>query len=112
MSDAPKCSSESTPKARKRHKCCECRGWIEIGETYHVFSGVWDDPATFKTCSDCQALRDRIDAALFADYEEASIFGALAEELEDDEKREFVAIMQKRGAVIHPSWAKYLEAKP
>jgi hypothetical protein len=78
MSDAPKVYSTSTPKSRKEHKCCECRGTISVGETYHVFSGIWDSAATFKTCTECEKLRldmvktilDRDDYPAFADLYE------------------------------------------
>ncbi len=55
--DPPKCWRRSTPRARKAHRCCECRGIIPVGEVYHVFSGIWDDPATFKTCIVCETIR-------------------------------------------------------
>ena len=53
----PACFQSSTPVARKKHVCCECGGVIEIGEKYHLFSGVWQDgPARYKRCCDCQQL--------------------------------------------------------
>lgn len=55
--DAPSAYWESRPKATKRHKCCECRGWIEAGEIYWRVRGVWDGgPATFAMCADCEGL--------------------------------------------------------
>lgn len=55
--DGPSVMWESKPKAKKRHKCCECRGWIEPGETYWRVRGVWDgDARTFSMCPDCDAL--------------------------------------------------------
>lgn len=112
MSETPKCFTKSQPKARKRHRCCECRGWIEPGEKYHVFSGVWDSPGTYKTCADCQALRVIIDAALRKDGDEWSEFTNLSQELDEDQKRQFVAIMEKRCDHIHSSWDKYRTPKP
>lgn len=104
MSDSPKCHNETLPKARKRHKCCKCRGWIDIGEQYQRFSGIWDDPATFKTCMDCEALRREADKD--AHYDELQCFGELYQWVseEPDARPKFVSIMQKRGANIHPSW--------
>jgi hypothetical protein len=47
-------------KARKDHKCCECRRIIKAGETYEYFSGLWRDSGfgDFKTCSHCLAAKD------------------------------------------------------
>jgi hypothetical protein len=50
-------------KARKRHRCYECRRWIEPGETYENLFAVWDgDAKTVKTCSHCVAFVEYIDA--------------------------------------------------
>jgi len=55
--DGPSVMWESKPKAKKRHKCCECRGWIEPGEVYWRVRGVWDGEAqTFSMCADCDGL--------------------------------------------------------
>lgn len=55
--DGPSAMWESKPKAKKRHKCCECRGWIEPGEVYRRVRGVWDGEArTFSMCADCDSL--------------------------------------------------------
>lgn len=55
--DGPSAFWETTRKASKRHKCSECRGWIEIGETYAYVRGIWDGAASsFKQCPDCVAL--------------------------------------------------------
>lgn len=57
--EMPECCDWSKPKARLRHRCCECNGVIEPGERYYRFSGVWDgEPQAFKTCSDCEKIRD------------------------------------------------------
>lgn len=57
----PSCYTETKPTARKRHRCCECLGWIEPGEKYQLITGVWDSHGqSFKTCLQCDALRDRI----------------------------------------------------
>ena len=54
---------ESSPKARKQHKCCECRGYIDIGEHYRLFDCVWGGKfCSHKTCSDCYQLRIDLDA--------------------------------------------------
>lgn len=55
--DQPSAFWDSRPKAKKRHKCCECRGWIEPGEVYWRVRGVWDGaPQTFAMCADCEGL--------------------------------------------------------
>ncbi len=60
ISEAPEVSTETHPKARKDHQCCECNRGIRRGESYYRFSGIWNDsgPATYKTCERCQKLRD------------------------------------------------------
>lgn len=48
-------------KARKLHKCCECRQPIETGTHYHRADGLWDgEVSTFKTCLECKRLIDFI----------------------------------------------------
>ncbi len=45
-------------KARKEHKCCECRRIIFVGETYVHDRGKFDgDIFTAKTCSHCTEIR-------------------------------------------------------
>ena len=45
-------------KARKIHKCCECKREIQIGEDYKYYKGIWDDSfCTFKTCLDCETVK-------------------------------------------------------
>lgn len=52
--DGPTVHREKTRIARRKHTCCECRGVINPGESYHFLWGVWDGEAkTFKTCSEC-----------------------------------------------------------
>ena len=52
-------------KARKAHRCCECSGVIQPKETYHYHSGIWEgEPDDFKICSDCQKLKDKMNAEL------------------------------------------------
>ena len=46
-------------KARKAHKCGECRREIPIGENYHYEFGVLDgDRVTYKTCAHCMVARE------------------------------------------------------
>ncbi len=61
MCEFPDFSSAYTRKARKEHRCCECRGTIFKGETYHIFAGAWSgDFAEYKTCMDCEELRKEL----------------------------------------------------
>ena len=53
--ELPEVYRQSDVRARKWHRCSECRGWIAPGETYRKFFGVWDgDARNYATCSDCQ----------------------------------------------------------
>ncbi len=68
-------------KARKPHKCYECRGGIPSGETYEKIAGVWDGEfSEFKTCARCSELRDwaRISVPCFC-----WIYGDLHENVRD-----------------------------
>lgn len=45
-------------RARKSHKCYECRREILPGETYLYESGLWEGEFSFyKICDDCRSLR-------------------------------------------------------
>lgn len=55
--DGPSVMDEKTVKAKKAHKCSECRGTILAGEAYLKTWGIWASEArTFKRCSDCSEL--------------------------------------------------------
>ena len=95
-------------KARKQHVCCECRGTIVVGETYHYHHGVWDGEGhSYKVCVDCDALRDQCD--LGSHQDECTPFESLVESVDALYRHEpellarFAAIKKMRGAVI-PSW--------
>lgn len=48
-------SSSSNPKARKQHRCNECRRTIEIGERYCYYAWLFEgDFGVSKTCLHCQ----------------------------------------------------------
>ncbi len=54
MCDAPQAYYDTYRKARKIHRCCECRRIIHKGELYHFASGIWaHQPGSFKTCTQC-----------------------------------------------------------
>lgn len=108
MSELPECSTRANPKARKEHRCCECRGTIFIGEHYEKESGIWaGEPASFKTCSDCTELRKSVNAEIEYD-DEKNAFGDMCSYIEtDEESSEFLRIMRKRNAKINDSWLKW-----
>lgn len=48
----------STPKARKDHRCCECRQIIRKGDRYEAFTSKYDGRvSTEKTCLACSDIR-------------------------------------------------------
>lgn len=56
--DGSEFTSTKMLKAKKDHKCYECRGVIKKGDRYEKTSGVWDGTFdTFKVCLDCLSLR-------------------------------------------------------
>ncbi|UCE99958.1 MAG: hypothetical protein JSV82_02515 [Planctomycetota bacterium] len=58
--DYPEFYNESTPIARKEHKCFECGRMITKGEKYHCASGKWNIKIeTYKTCGDCLSIREQ-----------------------------------------------------
>ena len=76
--EMPSVFSDTVRKARRAHKCCECRQVIKAGENYHLFMGCWDGKwDEYKTCVDCQDLREEI-GGLYRD-DEWPPFGDLSE---------------------------------
>jgi hypothetical protein len=62
-SDMPAFVNETKRKARKPHKCHECRRWIQPGERYAHVCGQWDGAFhAFKVCAHCDVLRDWLSA--------------------------------------------------
>ncbi len=78
MSDSPKCMIQKIIKARKEHKCCECRTSILPKQDYSYTSGIWDDgPLSFRQCLNCHNI---FQAAISAsDYNEAPCYEDLKE---------------------------------
>lgn len=65
MCEDPSVFSACLRKARRAHRCCECRGEISIGEAYEYASGIWDGSAdSFKTCMPCAEQRNELLADL------------------------------------------------
>jgi hypothetical protein len=109
----PQCWTQANRRARKPHKCCECRGVIVSGETYVYFSGVWDGtPATYKTCRDCDELRSILNKE--QRHDEAIPFGQLSEVVmgrnKTEEVRRYIQTKRKRGAEV-PTWMEKRLAK-
>ena len=49
-----------TPRARKKHKCCECGDDIQPGDLYENFRGMFpehDSWSQYKTCARCVNVR-------------------------------------------------------
>lgn len=45
-------------RARRSHRCCECKETISAGHTYEHTSGKWEgEIETFRTCERCADLR-------------------------------------------------------
>ena len=60
MFEPPECYDVKERRAKKDHKCCECKGTIKKGETYHYHHGVWNgEGASFKKSEEvqCRNLR-------------------------------------------------------
>jgi hypothetical protein len=56
--DPPTFCTVTTPRARKRHKCDECSGYVEVGEQYEYTAGLWEGYfQIFKICERCYDLR-------------------------------------------------------
>jgi hypothetical protein len=51
--------TEKTRKAKKLHKCGECRRDILPGEHYEYIAGIWEGALTVhKTCPECVSIRN------------------------------------------------------
>jgi hypothetical protein len=69
--------SKITPKARKQHKCHECRRIINIGERYEKVTEVFEgEISTHKTCTSCLSIRE----VFFSD---GYYFGQIIEAMEE-----------------------------
>jgi hypothetical protein len=103
--------SHETPKARKWHRCVECRGFIDPGETYHKHWGIWDhEPSTYKVCNECETLRGEIDKGSH-DPDKIIPFEGLQEVVFETDNvliKRFIANKKKRHAAI-PEWMKKYE---
>ena len=102
MGELSSCYSLKKRKARKQHKCCECKGVIQAGEVYNLHSGIWNcEPASFKVCADCEELRDRIRSECDLSPDEAPALSNMRYDLRDYDEETgylsaFLAICEKR----------------
>ena len=59
--DGPAFETQKECRARKSHRCDECRREIECGELYERYTGMWDGKiSTYKTCTDCLSVRTKM----------------------------------------------------
>ena len=66
--DAPSLFHEQWRTARQAHKCCECGGAINPGETYQYVTGIWDGEwHAYKTCERCVDLRNALESVWCVD---------------------------------------------
>lgn len=64
--DGPELFTRIERKARKIHKCYECRKEIKPGDEYSCHKGLWDGQwDEFKICEACQDLSDSMQEAGF-----------------------------------------------
>lgn len=106
--EMPSCSTQSTPRARKAHTCCECRGGILPGERYQLITGVWEGSgSSYKTCLQCAALRSPLKKLTGCCTAFHELYGELREacgQYKDGPAllARFEAIRIQRGAAICP----------
>ena len=83
MSYLPVMFSNIIRKARKEHRCYQCKRVILVGENYHHQKGNWDSKwDEFRVCMECENLRYK----LRYDGEYAP-FGDLMEWKSEDERQ-------------------------
>ena len=97
-------------KARKDHRCEECRGTIKSGEIYCYHHGVYDGGGfSHKVCVDCEQIRTELNKGL-PTYEQVcvgEVQDSVFEGNEADIKR-FIEIKIKRGCPLQPWMTKSL----
>lgn len=77
----PRVMSESRPRARKEHRCCECGRLIPPGTRYVRTWGIWDDPDEFKQHIECRELLEYISDTYCGG--ESWSFGTLRQEVRE-----------------------------
>lgn len=79
MSEAPKAFKSVIRKARKSHKCCECRKDILKGEKYRYESGIWDEPNSFKLCLNCHSIMTSVISSEEYSFSDGVAYGDLTD---------------------------------
>lgn len=100
-------------KARKEHRCVECRGIINVGEFYKYHHGVFDGSGfSDKLCAECHSMQEEINKGRRMD--DRICVGELCHEVFDSGEatriNRFMEIMTKRGAKIE-DWMKKVTAE-
>lgn len=67
MCDEPRCFQAFLRRARKAYRCCECRSEIAPGELHEYASGVWEAPASYRTCLPCAEQRHELERQMLAE---------------------------------------------
>jgi hypothetical protein len=114
MCEMPSVYQCDRPKARKEHKCYECRGVIRIGEHYRKHHGIWaGEPGDYKVCDQCEDLRVLVDAGV-AHSEDRTALGQLYESVFESRDlhwiRAYLSNARARSAVI-PEWQTKRESE-
>jgi hypothetical protein len=75
-----------TRRARKRHRCCECRGLIEPGVDYEEYRILMKGHgwSRYKTCQPCAAIA----GALFVVYGVGGLLDCLVEDYDLSDRRD------------------------
>lgn len=78
-------------KARKFHRCVECRGTISKGEIYHYYSGAWEGSGfSVKRCPECDMLYHQYIAKSNCMDDERPAFGELADHIFESDLSELL----------------------
>lgn len=114
MCEMPSVYQCDRPKARKEHRCCECRGVIQVGEIYNKHHGIWGgEAADYKVCNECEELRALVDAGV-AHSEDKTPFQQLYETVFDSRNlqwiRAYLSNARARGGQVL-EWMVKREAK-
>lgn len=82
--DAPSTFWQKVRTARTFKRCCECRGWVKVGDRYEYTGGVWDGHgASFNTCLTCRSIRAHLRKRL-GPWDCEPCFGELSEAAYED----------------------------
>jgi hypothetical protein len=77
----PSCFDAFHRRARKAHRCDECRRTIAVGESYLISTGLWEQGwDKFYTCAHCEAAAKALEV-IFPDF--CHCFGGLWESADE-----------------------------